>query len=212
MVYAETVLRSIATVLVDAKQLPDDLTFATVELDQSGEHADVELPVVELTAETVDRNQSRNTERVGMVYDATNTPVGYEYAYSFDMRARMEILTAARSENDARELSQTIRFLLSEYDDHSIGNPLPDPSDDGVLDEVTEFVVGGRTTENDFSLSHALRREVFEIDCGFVHRFDETELVGERDVVTSVLTPGTDDVVQGDGADARLELETSDDI
>lgn len=207
MVHAETVLTSIASAIRESGLMPPEITYSIVELDMQGEHSGTSLPVVELTRSNVERDRSRNTNKVADVLNENDNKIGYVYEDWYSMDVQCDVLTAAGDGHDSRDLVHTIDQSLNEYDSHRMGHPLPDP-DGGLLSDVSSLYVDGLSPANDLSLSPALRRERLRLGCSFEHRFSTVDVVGEAEPITGVQTP-TDGDINATSSE-QIELDTSD--
>lgn len=187
MVHADTILESIVVACRRSDSIPSDVTFATVELDAEGEHSNVSPPVIEFTVENIDRDVSRNTERVGIETDEAGDPIGYIFTRWFDMTITTEILTVAGTKFTHRGLDQDLRETLVIYDTNAINEPLPDPNDPSKpLLDVNWFRVGEITPNNDFGMSPTVRGRTVTIDVGFTHEYRTSELGFEYDTIEDV--------------------------
>ncbi len=190
MVHPNTILESLKTVCASSSALPSSVTYATVELDAEGEHSNVSLPIIEFSIENIDRDTSRNTEKVGHEYDSDDNQIGYVYQSWFEMDVNASVVTASGGDVNHRDLDQTLRQVLVEYDDRVIGNPLPDPSDTTVdLSGISEFRVGSIAPNHDFSMSPTMRGRVISLEIDYIHEYYTTDIVGAYDYLQDVQRP-----------------------
>lgn len=185
MVEAQTVLESFATALHDSGRFPDEMTYATLELDADGEHADVEPPIVEITMQQLERSSNRNTELVRHETDANGNHIGRIYRSLFRLQARFDLLSAAGSQYDARDLGQSLRTAFVEYDTRQMGQHLPDPdADTGVLTDISPLMVQDESRPNDLSMTPALRRTRTFVECWFTDEYSSLDYTSAEDYIT----------------------------
>jgi hypothetical protein len=180
MVYPETVLEAVAGI-IDAG-LPDHVTIATVELDSGGAHADVSLPLVELTVQNTERLDLNTNRRAGVTNDAGET-IGYVHTDAFEMSLELELLAVEGQPLSARTLAQRVEAAVRRYDSQNMGETLPHPETGDPLTEVDTVRFGERQPANDFSLNYSLRGERFEVTTRFTHSFSTVDVVGEQDPI-----------------------------
>lgn len=187
MVHPNEILEGLKTACSSSDRLPDSVTYATVELDAESEHANVSLPIIEYKIEDIDRNLSRNTERVGVELDEAGNEIGEIYQSWFDMRVTASVITASRGEQNHRSLDQDLRDVLVLYDDHTLGLSLPDPHGPSeTLTGVSQFQVGKITPNHDFSTSPTMRARELTLYISFVHDYFTTDVHKEYEFVDDV--------------------------
>lgn len=192
MVFADTVLDGIGLALEQG--LPDDVTVATIELNGSGAHKNVSLPIAEVSVESINKRE-RNTDRHGTVENDAGEDIGRFYTSAFTMSLRLELLTAEQASRSSRELARETERAFRRYDAQEMGQPIPHPREDGLLSEVTHVRLLDRQPNNDFNLSPALRSEQFDLEVRFTHTYSTVDVVGEFDPIRSVdsdVEPTTD--------------------
>lgn len=210
MVHANTILESLITTCKADDVLPDDLTYATVELDETGQHSNVSPPVVEFSIDGIDRDRARNDETWGVATDDTGTEIGYIYTQWFDLEVTVTVLTVAGSSHNHRELDQALRQALYRYDIHGPSEQLPDPDDPTTrLPDVNWLAIDETNPSHDFGRSPSVRTRQVGLDIGFTHEITTMDLGIEYDVVENVRTP-TDAVASADDDDViNLVLDQS---
>lgn len=187
MVRPNTLLESLVTACRKFDALPPQVTYATVELDGEGEHSDVSLPLVEFTFDSIERDRSRNTERVGVTYNDDGSEAGYIYAEWYDARIVASVETVPQMDHTHRDLAEQLRKTLYRHDVHGPGLALPDPQNPTEnLSGVAEFVTDTVTPANDFGSSPTRRAKTIEIDVAFVHEYTSADLGIEYDVLRDV--------------------------
>lgn len=186
MVHPNEILEGLKETCTQSSFLPSTITYATVELDAESEHANVSLPIIEFTVDEIERDLSRNNERVGTEYDSNDNEIGYVYQGWFDMQVTASVITASRGEENHRDLDQRLRKTLAVHDDHKLGRPLPDPASTGDLTGISLFQVGNITPAHDFESSPTMRAREITLFIGFVHDYYTTELEGPYDFVEDV--------------------------
>lgn len=197
MVHAQTVLDGLATALSTSDRLPDVTTFASIELDHDGAHSNVEVPVVELTLESLRRDGNRNTEFVEWDTDSNGNRIGRIYRSKFELDARIDCLSAEDSSYDARTMGQAARSALVEYDTRQIGEPLPHPEDgNDPLYEVSPVMVGDGSRPSDLSKTPALRITRMPVTCWFSDSYSSVDYLGPQDYVKDVTGPDPDTTIQ----------------
>lgn len=190
MVAPQTVLESLATALHESGRLPDETTYATLELDADGAQSDVEPPIVELTLANLACILDRNTELVGYETDANGNHIGRIYRENFELQAQLDCLTADGSQYDAREMGQQLRAALAQYDSAKLADPLPDPETGTPLSAVWHVSAEGSSRPNDLSMTPALRRTQTEVVCRFSEEYASTDYHGPEDYIRDhTITP-----------------------
>lgn len=184
MVDAQTVLESVATALHDSDRLPDETTYATLELDPGGAQADVQPPVVELTLQELARDTTSNTEFVGYETDSNGNRIGRRYQSWFRLQVQLDCLSADGSEYDAREMGQQVREALRRYDTRQLGRPLPNPDGSGGnLYAVRTVAVENSSRPNDLSMTPTLRRTRTNLSCWFKDEYSSVDYDGPADYI-----------------------------
>lgn len=187
MVHLNTILESLVTVCKQSGQIPEEVTYATVALDGDGEHKDVSPPVIEFSVDSVDRDTSRNTERVGLEFDDAGNEIGYIYRPWFDAVVNAEVLSVSGTQYNHRELEQQLRLALYRYDKRGVGEQIPDPSDTtSGLRGVSWVRVDSIQPDRDFSTSPTVRTRNSSISVGFEHEISTSDLGIEYDTVEDV--------------------------
>jgi hypothetical protein len=202
MVTANTILESFAYSCRQSDIVPNDVTFATVELDSEGEHSDVSLPVVEIFVTNIERSQERNTERVGVECDDAGNEIGYVYTQWFTLNARVMISTVPQTRHTHRDLDRAIRKSLYRHDSYGPRQALPDPNESGTLSDIDWVHVNEIRRDNDFSLSPSVRGRQFDVEIGFTHEITSSDLGIDYETVDDVRV--TTDVVYDDDAGGIL--------
>jgi hypothetical protein len=201
MVTVDTVLRGIAHGIREqgSSTLPmSELTFATIELDNRGQHADLEPPIVELTPVDHARNIRHNTDFCGYVTNTDGERVGRRYRANFTMDITVDVVTAARSDHDDRELASEIRDALWYYDSAMLSNPLPDPDTaDASLTDVSHLTVVDGEPDNDFGMSPTARRSRILLTTRFNETVSTVDYDGKADPITDVEMPGDNPPITG---------------
>jgi len=208
MVKPNTVLESFVTICERSPALPSDVTYSTIELDRAGEHSNVSLPVIEFKYNSVERDTSRNTEKVGVEYDDNDNPIGYIFTRWLTAEIKANIYTVAQSSYNSRRLRQQLDYVLYLYDSRSprtARKPLPDPNNPSIaLPDIDQVTVAGYEPAHSLGLSPALRDEQVSIEAQFTHELRTSELGIEYELVEEIDTP-TDWVETKD--DGSVELD-----
>ena len=193
MVHADTILESLVTACKDSEFLPDTVTYSTIVLDSEGDHSDVTPPVIEFTVNTIQKDQSRNTEKVGTEFDENGIEIGYIFNEWFDLRVVAEITTVSGTKYTHRGLSQKLRKTLYKFDTHGLELPLPDPNNPNKpLENVNWLFLDAIEPDTDFALSPSVRTRQLSLEAGFTHEFRSTELGVEYDTVERVKVNNTE--------------------
>ncbi len=190
MVHPNTILESLRAACKRSEVVPSGVTYSTVELDAEGEHADVSLPIIEFSIENIDRDTSRNTDRVGVELDSNGNEIGYIFQSWFEMDVTASVITASGGGVNHRDLDKKLRKVLVQYDDRMLGNRLPDPADSSQdISGVSTFTVGMITPDNDFSTSPSMRGRSISIGIDYVHEYFTTDIEGAYDYLKTVENP-----------------------
>lgn len=206
MVYPTTVLEATVEAIRDEGRMPSDTTYATIELDNDGDHADVRPPVLEIQPGTLERGP-HNTERAGFVTDDQGNQIARKYRTSFTLDIELACVTAGSSSTSARSMAQSLRETLRLHDTRAIGNPLPDPNSSGKLTDVCRFAVSERTQANDLSMAPPMRRTRTVVTCDFVDTYDTLEYTDELDYIETVTTPSDGDFSDDPDVDGAIETD-----
>lgn len=170
MVQLDTILEGMVKACNQSTMLPDAVTYSTVVLDSGGDHSNVHPPVIEFSVNEIERDTSRNTERVGVETDSDGIKIGYIYTQWFDAIVEAEVLSVASTNYNHRELEQGLRNSLYQYDLHGLNEQLPDPSDPSKpLRDVNWVSLSYTTPGSDFGMSPSVRTRTVSIDVGFTH-------------------------------------------
>lgn len=204
MVAIDTVLRGIAHGIREqgSGSLPmNDLTFATIELDNRGQHADLEPPIVELTPIDHARNIRHNTDFCGYVTNDAGERIGRRYRANFTMDVTLDVVTAARGDYNDRDLANTIRDALWYYDSAMLSNPIPDPDTQGTtLGDVSHLTVVDGEPDNDFGMSPSARRSRLVLSTRFQETVSTVDYDGKAEPITDVEMPGDNPTITGSGS------------
>lgn len=184
MAYPQTVLESLAKALHESGRLPDETTYATLEIDPEGKQANVTPPVVEITVETLQRETNRNTELVNYETDSNGNHIGKIYRSSFILLVRFDCWSADGDSYDSRDMGNQLRDALALYDSRKMGETLPHPdSGKNTLDDVWNVAVGETSRPNDLSMTPALRRTRTLVECRFSDEYSSTDYYGPQDYI-----------------------------
>lgn len=186
MVYLDTVLESLATIVDESSRVSDSVTPMARELDLRGLDRDKRPPHVTFVPEVLDRDNSRNTDLTRITTDSNGVETDryYETWWTADISAN--VLTRQRGPTDHRSVVQSLHETFSAYETRKLGYPFPNPSGSGTLDEVTEFTVADRQRNHDFTLSHAVRGSQLTLRVLFEHELAESSFVGTVPTVNDV--------------------------
>lgn len=205
MVHADTILESLITACKQSPFLPESVTYSSIVLDSGGDHSDVTAPVIEFTVDLIEKDQSRNTEKVGVETDG-GVEIGYIYEEWFDLRVVAEITTVAGTQFTHRGLSQKLRKTLYQYDTHGMGHTLPDPNDpDQPIADVDWLFLDTVDSSTDFALSPSVRSRQLSFQVGFTTEFRTSEF--DTDVVTLDQKEFSLTINQVETSDGTMELE-----
>jgi len=186
MVHADTILEAFVVACRQSDFLPNGVTYSSIELDGQGDHSNIDLPIIEFTIDDIERNQSRNTERVGVLRDEDGNESGFIYELWLDMLVDVEILTASSTSYNHRELEQQFQKTMYAYDSHGLDQQLPDPNDPTTeLGDVSWIVYDSTNPENDFDFNPSVRTRQPQLSVGFTHEFLSTEFT-EHEMLESV--------------------------
>lgn len=159
MARPDTICKSIKTALKESGRLPDATSYSTYELDTEGGQSNVRPPVVEITVISSARSRPHNTDLSGYVTDDDGNRIGKIFNALFEMTVQIDVWTAEGDKFDPYDIGQSIRTALYQYDDHMVGDCLPDPDDPTTdLERIDRFSVNEGSVENDLSMTPALRR------------------------------------------------------
>lgn len=170
MVQLDTILEGMVEACNQSTILPDAVTYSTVVLDSGGDHSNVRPPIIEFSVNEIERDTSRNTERVGVETDSDGTEIGYIYTQWFDAIVEAEVLSVAGTNYNHRELEQDLRNTLYQYDLHGLNEQLPDPTNpSNPLRDVNWVSLSYTTPGTDFGMSPSVRTRTVTMDVGFTH-------------------------------------------
>jgi len=187
MVQLNTILESLVVACKRNSKVPDAVTYSTVVLDSGGDHSNIRPPIVEFSVEEIERDTSRNTERVGIETDEDGTEIGHIYTMWLDAVVNVEVLTVAGTNFNHRELEQLHRKALYQYDKHGMNHRLPDPDNTSeTLDDVSWVSMSDISPDRDFSLSPSIRTRNITLDVGFTHEISTSEMGIEFDQVDDI--------------------------
>lgn len=187
MVHPNTILESLAFSCQHNTVLPDQVSYATVELDGGGEHSDVSLPIVEFRITDIARDGSHNTDRHGVTRAPDGTETGYRYDSWYVMDVVVAVQTASQTSITHRELDQLTRQALFRHDQNGPNKPLPDPNSvSETLNGISWVRVGGTSPEHEFALSPSIRSREIRLEIGFENERTSADLGIEHDVVEDV--------------------------
>lgn len=199
MVQIDTILESLVLGCKRTDMLPNDVTYSTVLLDQEGDHSDVSPPVIEFSVEDIARDESRNTERVGVETDDQGKEIGFVYSQWFDAVVQAEVITVSGTQYNHRDLEQDLRDALYVYDKHGVDEQPPDPADTSEpLRDICGLSITDTTPNHDFSMSPSVRSRRTTLDIWFKHTVASSDLgitygrVKDVDITIDTVTP--DDV------------------
>jgi len=187
MVQPNEILEALATSCKQHTILPQAINYATVELDAAGEHSNVSLPLVEFRVDDIRRDESRNTDRVGVTVNDQGVETGYRYRLWFTMDVVVDVQTASGTSITHRELDQLVRKSLYRHDTHGPARPLPDPdTPTESLSGINWVVTSGTAPTHDFGLSPSVRSRQIRAEIGFEHEITSADLGIEYDAVKDV--------------------------
>ena len=187
MVHPDTILESLVTSCKRHTAVPEQVSYATVELDAEGEHSNVSLPIIEFRIDDIRRSQSRNTDRVGKTIASDGTETGYQYSQWYEMDVVIAVQTAPQTSSSHRELDQLTRKSVYRHDTHGPGVPLPDPDSVGdELNGITWVYTEGTSPTHDFGYSPSIRSRQIRLEVGFEHDLTSADLGIEYDTVEAV--------------------------
>lgn len=187
MVHVNTVLESLVTVCQQSDELPRAVTYSTVQLDEEGQHSNVSPPVIEFSVDQLDRDLSRNTERVGWIADADDNKIGYWFTAWYTATITADVLTVAGTRYTHRDLNRALERALLPYDNHyrELDRELPDPeSPSEPLENVSGVRLPGTQPNHDFSVSPSIRRRRQDIEVMFEDDINSVDLVGPEPTLT----------------------------
>lgn len=181
MVHADTILESLVHACKESDFLPSAVTYSTIVLDSGGDHSDVQPPVIEFSVDYIEKDQSRNTEKVGVETDG-GKEIGYLFQEWFDLRVVAEVLTVSGTKYTHRELSQQLRKTLYQFDTHGMAQQLPDPDSVGdTLNGISWLFLDSIEPDTDFALSPSIRTRQLSLQVGHTHTFRTSEF--DTDIV-----------------------------
>lgn len=188
MVRIDTILESLVIACRESDVLPGAVTYSTIVLDAEGDHSDVSTPVIEFSVEDISRDQSRNTEKVGIVVNDDGTEEAFIYELWFTAMINAEVFTVEATEYTHRGLESDLQTTLYGYDEYGINNQLPDPDNPTEpLSNVSWLTYEETTPDNDFGFNPSVRTRNTVIDVGFNHEFLSTDFT-EHDILETVET------------------------
>lgn len=177
MVQLNTILDSLVIACKQNNKLPSDVTYSTIVLDSGGDHSNVNPPVIEFSVESIERDTSRNTEKVGIETNENGREIGHIYTSWFDAVVNAEVLTVAGTKYNHRELEQLLRDALYQYDLHGMNHQLPRPDDTTQkLRDVSWISINSIQPDQDFSFSPSVRTRTLSLDVGFTHEVLTSEM------------------------------------
>lgn len=197
MVHANEILEGLVEACKAHDDIPESVTFSTVELDSTGQHSNVSFPIIEFSIEEIERVESRNSEKWGIETDDSGTEIGYIFTEWFDMRVTATVMTAVGTQYTHRDLGQTLEQTLYRYDKLGLDNNLPCPDEPGTLLDVNWITLQGLNPDHSFGMSPSVRQRKLQLDIAFTHEIRTTDLGIEYDTLQNINSP-TDAV---DGSD-----------
>lgn len=193
MVHPNEILESLRVACNQADVLSEDITYSTVELDAQNEHANVPLPIVEFVVDYIDREETRNTEKIGTELDDDGNEIGYIYQSWFTMGVDANVLTASRGAGNHREIDQDLRNVLYQFDDHGMQRRPPNPDNPSeTLNGISHFAVSQIQSAHDFTKNPTLRARQIDLTISYVHTYYTTDIFGAYDYVEDVEKPTID--------------------
>lgn len=186
MVRVDTILESLVVASRQSDALPSAVTYSTIELDAEGDHSNVSPPIIEFKVDTLERDQSRNSERVGVTTDDDGNEEAYVYTVWFTAVIDVEVLTVTNTSITHRELENGLQKSLYPYDAHGLNKQPPDPTDPTEpLRDVSWIVYEGTERANNFGFNPTVRARNPTIEVGFTHEFLSTEFT-EHEILESI--------------------------
>lgn len=187
MVRIDTILESLVVACRQSNRLPNAVTYSTIVLDGEGDHSDVSPPIIEFSVDGIERDQSRNTERVGMVYADNGDEEAYIYESWFTATIDAEIFTVASTDFTHRDLETALQTSLYAYDAHGLDHSLPDPvNTTDELEDVSWLVYQATNPDHNFDFNPTARTRQTTLEVGFNHEFLSTDFT-EHDIVEAVV-------------------------
>ncbi len=187
MVRIDTILESFVIACRQSDKLPNAVTYSTILLDGEGDHSDVAPPIIEFTVDELERDRSRNTERVGVTYADNGDEEAYIYESWFRATVNAEVFTVASTEYTHRDLETSLQTTMYAYDAHGLDQQLPDPVDTtSALTDVSWVVYEGTNRDHNFDFNPTARTRQTTFEVGFNHEFLSTDFT-EHDVLEAVV-------------------------
>lgn len=176
MVHLDTILEGLVEGCKQSGKLPDAVTYSTIVLDNEGAHSDIRPPVIEFSVDTIQRNTSRNTERVGQ-YVNGGTDNGFIYTQWFDARITAEVLSVENTSYTHRGLEEKLRTALYKFDSHGARRMPPDPDDTtNQLYDISKISLRTVEPQQQFNLQPSVRTRQVPIDIEFTHEITSEDL------------------------------------
>jgi len=192
------VLQSVVEGLKQSGRLPDNTSYSTWELDETGGQSNVRLPVIEVTPIDVIRSSPHNTDFVSYSTNDSGEEIGYIFHAQFEMPVQIDVWTAEGDRYDPREIGEKIRYALYKYDDKQLGRDLPHPEKTSqAIGGLERFVLDDGSIQNDLSMHPALRRWRQTAMIWFYEEIDTAEEYGEETPISTVKT-GSGDIIASD--------------
>lgn len=192
-----TILDSIRYALENSGRLPRRTSYATFEVDAEGGQSNVRLPLVEITAPDVVRNNPNHTDFKWHATDSNGNQIGYVYHARFEMDVEIDVWTVEGDGFDPQELGESVRRTLYQYDSKQLGNWLPTPDGSGELRDVRHFSLSDGGVRPDLAMTPALRRWRQTGEVWFREVVDTSEEYGSEDYITTVNGPADGDMTAG---------------
>lgn len=210
MVRPQTVRRSVKEAIKSSDRLPNETTYATFELDQTGGQSNVRPPAVEIQTIDAIRVRPHNSDLHAMATDANGNEIGYIFRAQFEMELEIDVWTREGAGYDPDEIGHELRFALYEYDNTQLANPLPDPDNPSeTLSDVSHFFLNEGAVADDLTMTPALRRWRQTADVWFYEEIDTSQEYGEQDFIADVTTPEDGDMVGGSVVDVLFDATPS---
>lgn len=164
------ILTKLRDTLDESSEVPDSVNYLVAEYDSSGKDANVELPVVQLTAVGVVNLNEFNTDLVGYVTDNDGNQVGRRYHSEYQMNVQLDVMTVdgrTKTNESIEPLTRTVRNELYSYD--SAG------PDEEIDEDIWRFHVDDAERSDDLSTTPTIRRWRQDVSCWSYESFDTTD-------------------------------------
>lgn len=192
-------LKAVARTIANSGELPSEMSVVLQEADTENEHADIDLPMIEIQLSEVDNVVLNNSDLIGFITNDNGNRTGRIYHSDYEMTITIDIWTTPDDGYDPDDLGERLRKAL--YPHVSKGPQEPFLTDDGdEIDDISYFEFGLGDRVDDLLQTPNVRLWSQEVELWAAEEFHTDE-----EYITSVDYPA-----DGDFNDTDNDLVISD--